>query len=86
MLNNIAALLDKFRKISNRGLVIRTLTKEILEKDFLIKIPLELIKTKGSTVSINVSGSAKAEIATQKEKIIKKINERLGKEEVSDIR
>ncbi|GEM_PF-4829621 len=86
MINNLAPFLNKFKKIENRALVIRKTTKEILKKNFSVAVPVDSIDTRGQIVYIKTSGSAKTEILTQEKDILKKINERLGKETLLKIK
>ena len=81
----INALLGKFKGITNQGAVIRDAVKDVLEKEFYLKIKKEQIKLKGQTVFIKISGPAKAEIAIEEKKIIERINRSLGKETVTRI-
>ena len=69
---------NKFRNITNHSLVVRTTAEEILEKYFSIKIKNEALSFRTGVLKINAPGPAKSEIITQREKIIKKINDRLG--------
>ena len=85
-MKNISSFLEKFKKINNRSLIIREVAREILEGSFSIRVERKLIEFKNKTIYLKISGPAKAEMITQKKRIIAGINRRLGEELVSKIR
>ncbi len=84
-MKNISVLLEKFKEITNHSSAVRDIIKEVLEKDFSVKVKKNQIILKGQTAFVKVSGVAKAEIATQEKKIIEKINHLSGKSSVAKI-